>query len=62
MRYTATRFEQVPLEQVPLEQAPVEVVRKMVGESAKRSSFAQPLPKKRSIVKHPPIARRGVKL
>jgi hypothetical protein len=51
MRYTPTRFEQVPLE----------VVRKIVAESAQRSSLAQPLPKKRSIVKHPPISRRGVK-
>jgi hypothetical protein len=52
MRYAPTRFEQVPLE----------VVRKIVAESAQRSSVARPLPKKRSIVKHPPISRRGVKL
>jgi len=51
MRYIPTRFEQVPLE----------VVRKIVAESVKRSSFAQPLPKRRSIVKYPPIGRRGVK-
>jgi hypothetical protein len=51
MRYTPTRFEQVPLE----------VVRKIVAESAQRSPVAQPLPKKRAIVKHPAIGRRGVK-
>jgi hypothetical protein len=51
MRYTPTRFEQVPLE----------VVRKIVAESAQRGSSAQPLPKKRSLVKHPPSGRRGGK-
>jgi len=51
MRYTPTRFEQVPLE----------VVRKIVAESAKRSSSAHPLRKRKAIVKHPPVSRRGVK-
>jgi hypothetical protein len=52
MHYGRTRFEQVPLE----------VVRRIVAESVKPSPSIQPLPKKRSFVKHPRIERRGAKL